>query len=332
MGEKKMEKNTNKTISLIILGIIVSSVFAGIFLLNNVSNDTIYSYKVKNFSSYDELLGFLEKNNENNNDYFQLYRGTALPPTVENDNAKSNSGDQGSIDYSKTNVQVGGVDEPDIVKTDGAYLYVLAGQTLFILKAYPADEAVLLSNITFENDIYISNFFITDNYLVIFGSSYNYPILYMGYALDTGVKSDENVKVNDSWEVSTSVVKIYDISEKNNPSLVKDVEIDGSYFDSRMIGNYIYVVSSEYSYYFYRDYDGNYTLNVPEITIDNSTSKISCDQIYYIDSPEMVDTLTHIISINVDNLEVNEKSFLVGVSENMYMSENNIYLVYTSTI
>jgi uncharacterized secreted protein with C-terminal beta-propeller domain len=40
--------------------------------------------------------------------------------------------------------------------------------------------------------------------------------------------------------------------------------------------------------------------------------------------------MTHVLSIDLNSLKVNEKSFLIGVSENMYMSENNIYLVYTN--
>ena len=36
------------------------------------------------------------------------------------------------VDYSTTNVQEEGVDEPDIVKTDGKHLYVMAASTLYV--------------------------------------------------------------------------------------------------------------------------------------------------------------------------------------------------------
>jgi len=50
---------------------------------------------------------------------------------------------------------------------------------VYILRAYAAEDATLLSKITIKDDIYISEIFVKDNYLVIFGSSYNYPICIM---------------------------------------------------------------------------------------------------------------------------------------------------------
>ena len=42
------------------------------------------------------------------------------------------------VDYSGTNIQELGVDEPDIVKTDGTYLYVISNSKLYIIYAFPA--------------------------------------------------------------------------------------------------------------------------------------------------------------------------------------------------
>ncbi|UCC28619.1 MAG: beta-propeller domain-containing protein, partial [Candidatus Bathyarchaeota archaeon] len=49
------------------------------------------------------------------------------------------SSEWGLDDFSTTNIQVAGVDEADIVKTDGEYLYVLTGGSLLIIKAYPPE-------------------------------------------------------------------------------------------------------------------------------------------------------------------------------------------------
>ena len=311
-----------------VLIVVLAATIAGAFLVTNIANEK-YSYLVKTFSSYDELMGFLKAKNENSINY-NLYTDAIFARDESANAGSKTSYADGSVDYSETNVQVEGVDEPDIVKTDGTYIYVLADQNLYILKAYSPQDSKLLSKISIKDDVYVSEFFVKNDYLIVFGSSYNYPILY-GIAVKEAEGTGEDITEGDgSWEVSSSVIKIYDISNRLNPELVKDIEIDGTYFEARMIGNYIYVVSSEYSYYIFRNYDNNYTLNIPELTIDNDTSKISYDQIYYIDSPEVVDSMTHVISINLEGLNVNEKSFLIGVSENMYMSENNIYLVYTN--
>lgn len=301
-----MDKNSVKIKGFFILIVLLVATIFGAYLITNIPN-VENSYQVKTFSSYDELLDFLKTNYESyNSSNYQYLRGDS-PMMAESDGSESKSGDDGSTDYSKTNVQVEGVDEPDIVKTDGIYLYALSDQNLYILKAYPVNDANILSKISIKEDVYVSEFFVNDGYLIVFGSSYNYPILYGGY-IDSDEKTGEVVLEGESWEVSSSVIKIYDISEKENPELVKDIEIDGTYFDSRMIGDYIYVVSSEHSYYIYRYYEGNYTLNVPEITIDNDTKKIPYDQIYYTDSPEIVDTMTHIIAINLNDMEINEKN------------------------
>jgi len=47
--------------------------------------------------------------------------------------------------HSDTNTQVAGVDEDDIVETDGEYLYVLSGQEVVIIDAWPADEMSVAS-------------------------------------------------------------------------------------------------------------------------------------------------------------------------------------------
>ncbi|MCK5301200.1 MAG: beta-propeller domain-containing protein, partial [Thermoplasmatales archaeon] len=112
--------------------------------------------------------------------------------------------------------------------------------------------------------------------------------------------------------------------------ILKDIEIDGSYFDSRMIDNYIYVVATEYSYEIYQEFnEGNATLNIPEVTINNDTTRIPYDHIYYVDIPERIDTMTHIIAINLDNNDVKQESFLLGSSQNIYVSQKNIFLAYT---
>jgi uncharacterized secreted protein with C-terminal beta-propeller domain len=319
-----MGKNNIRIKGLFVFSVLVIGLIFGGFLLINNQNG-IYSYRVKSFSSYNELFDFLKTNQ--NSDHYQNFRFDF--PLAESDSKNILSGNGDSTDYSDTNVQVEGVDEADIVKTDGIFLYVLSGQNLYIINAYPPGEAVILSNISFDDTRYISGFFINDDYLIVFGSSYNYPILYQAPFIDEE-KSGEDASLETSWQVSSSIIKLFDISDKYNPELVKEIEIDGNYYDSRMIGDYVYVVSTEYSYYIFRDQGENYSLNIPEIRIDNDTKKISYDDIYYIDSPEKVDSMTHVISIDLSDLNVNEKSFLIGLSQDMYMSKNNLYLVYTS--
>ena len=71
--------------------------------------------------------------------------------------------------YSSTNVQVDGVDEADIIKTDGKYIYQVQGQRLTIVKAHPAIDMEIVNSFTFvdpgfqANDLYVDG-----NYLVCY--------------------------------------------------------------------------------------------------------------------------------------------------------------------
>ena len=324
----------NKTKEYIIVITVIALIIGGSVGYTILTTKS-FSYDVKTFSSYDELFSYLESNYQKYNDYNYQYRDGDFAPRItlgDSEAEKSGSNDyysgDGSEDYSTTNIQVEGVDEPDIVKSDGTYLYVLANQTVFIIKANPANEAEILSEISFKDDVYIINLFINNNYLIVFGGAYNYPILYEKNS--QGLVETEETSVDDIvWDVSTSVIKIYDISNRANPKVEKEIEIDGNYFDSRMIGNYVYVISTEYTYYIYRAYEGEGILNIPKIQINNTVTNISYNDIYYVDAPEIVDTMTHVISINLNSMEIKEKSFLIGISQTMYVSKNNIYLVYT---
>ncbi|KYK20881.1 hypothetical protein AYK21_05435 [Thermoplasmatales archaeon SG8-52-2] len=323
-------KTKDSLIVVTVVALVLGGTFGFIFLTNNQ-----FSYEVRTFSSYEELLDFLGNNNQNYNDYYSYGMRDGAPglmlPNAESSksgNAIDGAGESQDDDYSTTNIQVEGVDEPDTVKTDGAYLYVLANQTIFIIKANPANQSKILSKISFKDDVYISNFFINDDYLVVFGGSYSYPILYEGEKEESNETTGTIIE-DRPWDVSTSIIRIYDIANRNTPAIKKEIEIDGNYFDARMIGNYVYYISTEHTYNIYRESNGNGVLSVPKIKIDDNSSKIPYDDIYYVDVPELVDTMTHVISVNLENMNVDEKSFLIGISQTMYVSLSNIYLVYT---
>jgi len=101
------------------------------------------------------LLLFLKDNYNNYSDwnYYEDGRVFSISKTGAPESTNSNTVDGGSTDYSETNIQVEGVDEPDIVKTDGSYIYVLANSKLYIIKAYPSNDVRILSEISFSDDI-----------------------------------------------------------------------------------------------------------------------------------------------------------------------------------
>ncbi len=318
-----MEKKTTQITGILIVSLLVCASLVAVITLSPLDKGA-YTYKLNTFQSYDDLRSFLEKRFTTGNQG-RSYDSPTVMFLKESGVANDGSALGGEVppSYSKTNVQVAGVDEPDIVKTDGTYLYVVANQTVYIIRAYPVFEATILAQFRITN-VSISNIFIRGDRLVIFGNTggyYGHPLL------------EGDMKVGaisqDSWwgGISQTAVNVYDLSERAAPALVKEIRIDGGYFDARLIGEYVYLVATEYTYnILYAVDETNYTLNVPQISIDNETQSIPADDIYYVDVPELSDTMTNVISLNLDTNDVVEKSFMLGSSQTMYVSQNNIFL------
>ena len=65
------------------------------------------------------------------------------------DNAEGGSG--GDQPYSTTNIQEAGVDESDVVKNDGQYIYWLRGNTVHILRAQPPEEMAEIAQVQLKS-------------------------------------------------------------------------------------------------------------------------------------------------------------------------------------
>lgn len=298
--------------------------------------------KIKKFSDYEEISEFME-NNQNSGTYGFGYDSMTrsmemnavdgdfgiMEETFANEGVtaspmqKSVSDTAGmggaSDDYSKTNVQVEGVDEADIIKTDGKYIYAVSRNNLFIIEAYPAENANVLTKIEFKSrpsDIYING-----DRLIVYGSDN----VFMTTDLYRTFKRRN----------SYTFLKIFDITDRKNPKQIKDLDFEGTYVNSRMIGDYVYFVTSNYSYYIEDE------IIIPRIIDDGtvinncvSTEKCVLPDIYYFDMPYESYNFTSIAAINVKNPteEIGNEVYLLNNNQNMYVSENNIYITYTKYI
>ncbi len=205
-------------------------------------------------------------------------------------------------EYSTTNIQVEGVDEADIVKNDGKYIYVVSGKKIVIVDAFPPENAEILSEIQLSG--YPTEIFINKDKLVVFGST------------------------GGSYYSSGTFIKVYDISDRGNPQIKRDVSLDGSYFNSRMIGDYVYVIINQPIYYQVEE-----DIKIPEMKVGTQIEPVcDCDDIYYFDIPDRSYRMTIITSVNTqnDNEDIESKTFLTGDTQNIFVSLNNIYLTQTT--
>ena len=79
-----------------------------------------------------------------------------------------------AVDFSQTNRQVAGVDEADIVKNDGKYIYHLQESGVNIITAVPADNMQVVSHIDVASNFMPQEMFVDSNHLVLIGSRYFY--------------------------------------------------------------------------------------------------------------------------------------------------------------
>ena len=292
--------------------------------------------KIKKFNNYDEVRAFLEVNlgSSGSDIMYKSVDGrgagmaeTAVAPSVAPTMADSAvSNETGSVgvktsDYSQTNVQVAGVDEADIIKTDGQYIYAVAANDLFIIKATPGAQAEVVSKIQFKSrpqDIYISG-----DRLTIFGAD---DQIYTTKAYTTFRRQN-----------SYTFFKVFDISDKKSPKQVRDLSFEGYYFDSRMIGDYVYFVTNNYSYYLTADsvlprvMDGGAVL---ENKCGGDIVKCYTPDVFYFNIPYNTYNFTSVNAINIkDTAEaVSGNIYLTDAGQTMYVSPENIYITYTKYI
>ncbi|RLF59760.1 MAG: hypothetical protein DRN27_01625 [Thermoplasmata archaeon] len=333
-SDVKMVENQNMKVKGIVVVIILIITGAAFTTLLIPTVESTHSYNVNVFSSYDELFSFYNDLASNEYSYsigFDDMLGgqrfstpkAVMESSSMDSNSASGSSDESSS-YSSTNVQVEGVDEPDIVKTDGSYIYVVSGQEIFIVKAYPPVDSEIVSTLSLES-FSVSNIFINDNYLIVFGTPYNTQSYY-NEPIDDDEKSTNGLSYTPYYYKPSTKIIIYDLSTIEEPVEHKTIEMDGYYFNARMIGDYVYVISIQNNYNIYPLMEENQSYAIPTIKVDNETRMVPPTDIHYIDSEEPVETTTHIASIDLTDMTVTQKSFILGCSQSLYASENNIYL------
>lgn len=227
-----------------------------------------------------------------------------------------NSGATDLKNYGETNTQTKGVDEADIIKNDGRYLYVL-GYDLSSnrkLRIIDTETMTVVYNSYIYNDngdiLNLNEIYVSGNTLVAVGtygnSYYGYGCFVDGfYGYGTGGKT---------------VSVVMDITDRANPKTLRKVEQDGSYRSSRMVGSVIYTLT-EYTVSA-KDEEEAKTNSVPEV----AGGEIRCDCIYIVDEDSnRYICLTAYDTATADG-EVSSLAVL-GKGSEVYCSENNLYVI-----
>ena len=180
--------------------------------------------------TYENLKEVVRKSNESYRGNYGYISDTVGIFNAMDDMAMAESAVQSESvsksDYSTTNVQVEGVDEADIIKTDGKYLYHLVNDKLVVSEIYPADSMKVVSEIEYDEGFSPIELYIENDMVVVIGAEYKYSEKYFG-------------------EDYTKIL-IYNSKDKEKISLEKEVLVSGGYNSSRRIDDSLYLVAKKY--------------------------------------------------------------------------------------
>lgn len=263
---------------------------------NNVSSSVI---TYKNYGEIEKQIKKLQK------DDFSIFN-YGIKGNVDllvDEEATTDVVDDSSASHSETNIQVEGVDEADIIKTDGEYIYTInANNSGIKIFKVNGEEAENISSVKIENDhdyIHASDLYLYNNKLV-------------------AVSWYENYDDESAYCTNSTAITVFNIENKKNPTVEYSYEQSGYYSNSRMIGGIVYLVSN------YNVVNDNY---IPYC----NGKKIDCDCIYGVENIEEPNYIV-VGAVDVDSHNKNsvKSKAILGGASNIYCSNENLYVLCTN--
>jgi uncharacterized secreted protein with C-terminal beta-propeller domain len=134
----------------------------------------------------------------------------------------------GASSFSETNVQVEGVDEPDIVKTDGKRIVVMAEGELIVVDV-TGEEPVETGRLP-VGELSVQNLFLEGDKVLLFGSVWSagpMPLAETDAAFAPG---------------GTPTIQIIEVDISNEPEIIRTMTIDGAFVSGRMVDDTVRLV------------------------------------------------------------------------------------------
>lgn len=234
-----------------------------------------------------------------------------LEESAVSDTASSSAGTgavSSSTDYSQTNVREAGVDEGDVVKTDGKYLYILKSDSSVKIVDIQSSEMELVSTVTLDQlNESIEEIYLEDNQLILITSGYNSSM----------EEEESDVYAVDRY--TYAAVSVYDISDREHPQQTERMTQEGTYRQSRKNGNYFYLLTQ------YSPSIGESVDDSDVIPLVNE-EKVMVNNIYLPSNLNQPDYLV-VSGTDLSDLQkpVSTKAIVSGASD-FYMSTDSLYI------
>lgn len=180
-------------------------------------------------------------------DYDHMGGGGAGAP---NEGADDAGGGAGTPEYTGTNLQEAGVDEADILKTDGEHVYVQSGNDILILKTNPPEETELVGNLRLTG--VNAELLLFEDQLVVISQNhaFNADDLSEGrcgfYVGDGKPEPAPDFDIGDYYCNTPDAVRIerWDVSDVGSPQHIQAIDLEGNFITVRAIDGELYLVHS----------------------------------------------------------------------------------------
>lgn len=249
------------------------------------------------------------------------------------------SSKEGGKDYSTTNLQMEGVDESDIAKIDGSYIYTVE------------DKYIVITDIRDGKLEEVTRFLpkdcgAADRVMEIYVDGDQLILVVQGYETSLGESSkagsdkensdkessDEEIAVSDASEdsafcykmngKSTTQIQVYSIVDRRNPEFEGRLIQDGYYNTSRKIGDVVYLFTQ---YHMTSDVVGyvekEYTSVIPKV----NGEKVAAGEIYLPESSGESGILVSSLDVNKPDKVLDSKLVISGYAQT-YISKDALYL------
>lgn len=246
---------------------------------------------------------------------------------------------EGGKDYSTTNLQMEGVDESDIAKIDGSYIYTVE------------DKYIVITDIQDGKLEEVTRFLpkdcgAADRVMEIYVDGDQLILVVQGYETSLGESSkagsdkensdkessDEEIAVSDASEdsafcykmngKSTTQIQVYSIVDRRNPEFEGRLIQDGYYNTSRKIGDVVYLFTQ---YHMTSDVVGyvekEYTSVIPKV----NGEKVAAGEIYLPESSGESGILVSSLDVNKPDKVLDSKLVISGYAQT-YISKDALYL------
>ena len=214
----------------------------------------------------------------------------------------------GEADYSQTNVREAGVDEGDVVKTDGSYLYVLKSSGSVRIVDIRGTKMKEIAEIQPEKlNESIEDLYLDGDRLML---------------VTTGYESSMEEAESDMYTVNRyqyTALTVYDITEREHPEVTGRITQEGDYRQSRKNGDYVYLLTQ-------------YSPSLGDSFEDSSVmplvneQKLAISDVYLPDQTSQPDYLVA-SGINIQDPEnvISSKAIVSGAAD-FYMSSDNLFI------